>query len=69
MFAHIDELKNKDSPKEMSYVNLKRMFSLAKIIYDWFLFAVAPDKYAHIVFNSNIWFSRLNDMSVVNKNI
>lgn len=40
---------------------------LAKIIYDGFLFAVAPDKYAHIVFNLNIWFSRLNDMSVVYK--
>ena len=66
-FAHIDELKNENSSKEMSYVNLKRMFSLAKNIYDGFLFAVAPDKYAHIIFDSNIWFSHLNEMSNVYK--
>lgn len=67
MFAHIDELKNENSSKAMSYVNLKRMFSLAKNIYDGFLFVVAPDKYAHIVFNSNIWFSHLNEMSAIYK--
>ena len=60
--AHINELKNPDSPKMLSYVNLKRMFSLAKCIYDGFLYVTAPDKYASIIFDSNIWFSHLNEI-------
>ena len=62
-FAHIDELKSEGSPKQMSYENLKRLFCLAKSIYDGFLFAVAPDKYTNIIVDSNIWFSHLNTIS------
>lgn len=60
--AHIGKLKDPDSPKMLSYVNLKRMFSLAKCIYDGFLYATAPDKYASIILYSNIWFSHLNEI-------
>ena len=66
-FAHIGNLKNENSSKQMSYVNVKRMFSLAKIIYDAFLFVVAPDKYASIIFDSNICFIHLNELSKVYK--
>lgn len=66
-FAHIDTLKSEESPKSFSYVNLKRMFSLAKAIYDGFLYVVAPDKYATIIFDSNISFSHLNEMTDVYK--
>lgn len=66
-FAHIGNLKNENSSKQMSYVNVKRMFSLAKIVYDAFLFVVAPDKYASIVFDSNICFLHLNEISKVYK--
>ena len=66
-FAHIDTLKSKESPKALSYVNLKRMFSLVKAIYDVFLYVVAPDKYATIIFDSNISFFHLNEMTDVYK--
>lgn len=66
-FAHIDTLKSKESPKALSYVNLKRMFSLVKAIYDGFLYVVAPDKYATIIFDSNISFFHLNEMTDVYK--
>lgn len=66
-FAHIGNLKKENSSKQMSYVNVKRMFSLAKIIYDAFLFVVAPDKYASIIFDSNICFIHLNELSKVYK--
>jgi len=62
-FAHIDELHSDESSKTLSYVNLKRMFSLTKAIYDGFLYVVAPDKYATIILDSNIWFSHLNEMT------
>ena len=62
-FAHIDELKSEESSNLLSYVNLKRMFSLTKAIYDGLLYTVAPDKYATIVFDPNIWFSHLNEIS------
>ena len=66
-FAHIDVLKNDDSAKNMSYVNLKRMFSLAKSIYDAFLYVAAPDKYAALFVEPNMWFSHLNEMSIIYK--
>ena len=66
-FAHIGNLKKENSPRKMSYDNLKRMFSLAKAIYDGFLFVVAPDKYASIFFDSNIRFSHLNELSKLYK--
>lgn len=66
-FAHIGNLKSRDSSKKLSYYNLKRMFSLAKTIYDSFLFTIAPDKYTSIVVDPNIRFSHLNELSRIYK--
>ena len=33
---------------------------MLKIIYDGFLFAVAPDKYTPVFFKSYIWFSNMD---------
>lgn len=60
VYAHIGEVKNKESYKNLNYANLKRVFNSLKIIYDGFLFSIAPDKYAYILMRSNINFSHLN---------
>ncbi|MDY4934131.1 MAG: hypothetical protein SPH55_02625 [Eubacteriales bacterium] len=58
--AHIDKLKNQGTPYNLTYANVKRIFNMLKIIYDGFLFAVAPDKYTPVFFQSNIWFSNMD---------
>lgn len=60
-YAHIDKVKNEDSFKKINYCGLKRIFNSSKIIYDGFLFSIAPDKFTNL-FNaySDIWFSQLN---------
>ena len=64
-FAHISELKDNESSKNLSYVNIKRIYNMLKLIYDGFLFAIAPDKLTSLFVEHNIWFSHLNNL--VNK--
>ena len=66
-FAHVDLLKDKDSTKNLTNLNIKRIYSLTKSVYNAFLYAVAPDKYTTLRVDANIWFSHLNDMSVIYK--
>ena len=58
--AHIGKLKHQGTPYNLTYANVKRIFNMLKTIYDGFLFAVAPDKYTPVVFQSNIWFSNMD---------
>ena len=64
-FAHISKLKDNESSKNLSYVNIKRIYNMLKLIYDGFLFAIAPDKLTSLFVEHNIWFSHLNNL--VNK--
>ena len=62
-FAHIDVPKLKEQPlKDVSIFDLKRIFNSMKIIYDGFLYAVAPDLYTNLMFDHNLWFGHLNDI-------
>ncbi len=72
-FAHISKLKKpNDSPKELTYTNLKRIFNSLKIIYDGFCYSVAPDLYANLIYDYQLWFDHLNHIAklyeVNNKN-
>ena len=58
--AHIGKLKHQGTPYNLTYANVKRIFNMLKTIYDGFLFAVAPDKYTPVIFQSNIWFSNMD---------
>ena len=58
--AHIGKLKHQGTPYNLTYANVKRIFNMLKTIYDGFLFAVAPDKYTPVFFQSNIWFSNMD---------
>lgn len=62
-FAHLDELANPDSEKMLTYRNIVKIFNSLKIIYDGFLYSVAPDLFAHKIFNSNVLYHRLNTIS------
>lgn len=62
-FAHIDELKNPDSEAQLTYKNIIKIFNSLKIIYDGFLYSVAPDLFAQKVVDFNIWYWRLNQIS------
>lgn len=57
--AHIGKLKNQ-SHDNLTYINIKRIYNMIKIIYDGFMIAIAPDKFATLVVDHNIWFSNLN---------
>lgn len=61
-FAHISNEDTTESFNNLSYVDLKRMFSMIKLIYDGFLYAVAPDKLSTIIVDYNIWFSHLDQI-------
>ena len=63
-FAHIGELKNpNESFKELTYYKLKRIFNSLKIIYDGFYYSIAPDKYAKLIYDHQIWFNKMNDVA------
>lgn len=62
-FAHIDELKNKDSKKQLTYRNIIKIFNSLKIIYDGFLYSVAPDLYTNRIVDFNVWYHHLNHIS------
>ena len=59
-FAHIGELKDENSSKNLSYKNIKRIFNFIKLIYDGFLYGIAPDKYASLIVDHNICLSHLD---------
>lgn len=62
-FAHIDDLKNPNSKSQLTYKNIVKIFNSLKIIYDGFLFSVAPDLFNHMYVNHNVWYSHLNRIS------
>jgi len=61
-FAHISSLKDEASSKNLSYVNIKRIFNMLKLIYDGLLYAVAPDKYTNLIVDHNIYISHLDNI-------
>lgn len=61
-FAHIGELKNKESTFYLSYVNIKRIFNMLKLIYDGLLISIAPDKFYNIYVDQNIHFAHLDQI-------
>ena len=64
-FAHISERKDNKSSKNLNYVNIKRIYNMIKLIYDGFLFAIAPDKLTSLFVEHNFMFFHLNNL--VNK--
>ena len=64
--AHLDKMKKPEATKaEMTLINIRRIFNAIRIIYDGFLFSVAPDMYGNIVYEPNLFFGHLNDMTRV----
>lgn len=61
-FAHFDEPKIEGSRSKLTYLNLIKIFNTLKVIYDGFLYSVAPDLYKLITVEANVWYSRLNDV-------
>ncbi len=62
-FAHINNLKKPESSKSLTYRNIIKIFNSLKIIYDGFLYSVAPDLFSNLVVDFNIWFGNLNQIS------
>ena len=62
-FAHLDNLKNPKSELQLTYKNIVKIFNSLKIIYDGFLFSVAPDLFNNMYVNHNVWYSHLNRIS------
>lgn len=61
-FAHFGNgPKSQDSEKEITYSNIKRIYNSLLIIYDGFLFSVAPDLYANYSIDYQMWFAMLNE--------
>lgn len=63
VFAHIGELKKVESINELTYRKLKRTFNSLKIIYDGLFYAIAPDKFANLIIDHNLWFNYLNQIT------
>ncbi len=61
-FAHFDEPKKEGSRSKLTYLNLIKIFNTLKVIYDGFLYSVAPDLYTPILVESNDFYNRLNDI-------
>lgn len=47
-FAHINEISDTQPFNELTFVNISRAYNLLKVIFDAFLFVIAPDKYFSI---------------------
>lgn len=63
-FAHIGDLKKpEESSKELTYFNIKRVFNSLKIIYDGFYYSIAPDLFANVRYDYQLWFDYLNQIS------
>ena len=61
-FAHIDVSKLKEKSLEnVTFYDLKRVFNSLKIIYDGFLYSIAPDKFTILHVDHNMHFSHMND--------
>lgn len=61
-FAHFDEPKIEGSKSKLTYLNLIKIFNTLKVIYDGFLYSVAPDLYTPIIVESNVWHNKLNNI-------
>ena len=61
-FAHIDSEGIPESAKDLSYVNIKRIYNMIKLIFDGFLLSIAPDELSGLMVDNNFSFSHLNDI-------
>ena len=55
-FVHLDVIDIEAYYKQIKYIDLKRIFSALKIIYDGFLCIVAPDEFHQLSMDYNMWF-------------
>ncbi len=62
-FAHIGEHKKSESEAQLTYQNIIKIFNSLKIIYDGFLYSVAPDLFTNKSVNFNVLYGRLNRIS------
>lgn len=63
-YAHIDTLDNEETSKQqLTLLNIRKVLNTLKKVYDSLLYAVAPDKYTHLVVDFNIWYSHMNQIS------
>ena len=61
-FVHLDVIDIEAYYKQIKYIDLKRIFSALKIIYDGFLCIVAPDEFHQLSMDYNMWFSHLDNI-------
>lgn len=61
--AHIGEHKKSEAEAQLTYLNIIKIFNSLKIIYDGFLYSVAPDLFANKSGNFNVLYGRLNRIS------
>ena len=62
-FAHIGEHKKSESEAQLTYQNIIKIFNSLKIIYDGFLYSVAPDLFTNESVDFNVLYGRLNRIS------
>lgn len=60
--AHIG-LQKPDSNITLTIIDLRRIYNFLKIIYDGLFYACAPDAFANLVVDYNIWYENLNAIS------
>lgn len=64
VYAHSGTLKKKEeSENQFTLINLRKIFNSLKIVYDCLSYSIAPDKFAHLNYDYNIWYDHLNTIS------
>ena len=62
-FAHLDAADVSSYYSELNCFDLKRIFNLLKIIYDGFLYLIAPDEYCSLIVPNNLQLVHLNNLA------
>ncbi len=64
VYAHTGTLKNKEeSENQLTLINLRKIFNSLKIIYDCLSYSIAPDTFANLTYDFNIWYDHMNNIS------
>lgn len=61
-FAHIDGEDIESFYKKINYIGLKRIYNASRMIYDGFLYSIAPDLYHPLTMDYNMWFDHMDDI-------
>lgn len=63
VFVHTSGLKNPESEHYMTFRNVKQILNSLKIIYDGFLYSIAPDLYKNLWVKHSMEFDHMNEIS------